>query len=51
MTLHRCTHALEKALLLEGLESGAPIEVTDDYIQQKRTELLARIQKGEKSGR
>lgn len=33
---------LEK-LLLEGLESGEPIDVTEEYIQQKRAELVQRI--------
>lgn len=32
---------LEK-LLLEGLESGAPIEVTPEYWQKKRAELIAK---------
>ncbi len=35
-----------EALLLEGLESGPPIEVTEEYLQQKREELVARIGKG-----
>lgn len=29
-------------LLLEGLESGAPIEITPEYWAKKREELLAR---------
>ena len=33
-----------EALLLQGLESGEPIDVTDEYVQRKRTELIARIQ-------
>ncbi len=32
-----------EALLLEGLDSGEPIDVTDEYVQRKRAELLARI--------
>ena len=39
-----------EALLLQGLESGEPIEVTDDYLQQKRAELLARIQGSQQRG-
>ena len=35
-----------ETLLLEGLDSGSPIEVTDEYLQEKRAELLARVQKG-----
>lgn len=35
-----------EALLIEGLESGAPIEVTDEYLQRKREELITRIGKG-----
>jgi antitoxin ParD1/3/4 len=37
-----------EALLLEGLESGTPIEVTEEYVQRKRAELLARMQKSVK---
>jgi antitoxin ParD1/3/4 len=33
-----------ETLLLEGLESGEPIDVTDDYIKQKRAELIKRIE-------
>lgn len=33
-----------EALLLEGLESGIPIEVTAEYLQKKRTELVACIE-------
>ena len=32
-----------EALLLEGLDGGEPIEVTDEYIQKKRAELLDKI--------
>ncbi len=39
-----------EALLLQGLESGTPIEVTDEYIQQKRAALLARMEKEGKRG-
>ncbi|NER47779.1 MAG: type II toxin-antitoxin system ParD family antitoxin [Symploca sp. SIO1A3] len=30
-------------LLLEGLDSGQPIEVTDDWWEQKCTQLLQRL--------
>ncbi len=30
-------------LLVEGLESGEPIDVTEEYIGQKRAELIKRI--------
>jgi len=38
-------HAQERLerLLLEGLESGNPIEVTPDYLSRRRRDLLARI--------
>jgi antitoxin ParD1/3/4 len=39
-----------EALLLEGLESGKPVDVTDEYIQQKRAELIQRIQGTVKHG-
>lgn len=32
------------ALLVEGLDSGQPIDVTDEYIQRKRAELLERME-------
>jgi antitoxin ParD1/3/4 len=32
-------------LLLEGLNSGPPIRVTDEYWDQKRAELVARHQR------
>ena len=31
-----------EALLLEGLESGAPIPVTPEYIERKRKQLIER---------
>jgi antitoxin ParD1/3/4 len=31
-------------LLIEGLDSGEGIEVTDEYIQQKRARLISRIE-------
>ena len=30
-------------LLLEGLNSGEPVEITDDWWLQKRTELMERL--------
>jgi antitoxin ParD1/3/4 len=39
-----------ETLLLEGLESGEPIDVTDSYIQQKRAELMKRIDGNRKHG-
>ncbi len=38
-------------LLMEGLESGAPIEVTESYLEQKREDLLTRIGKGSRRAR
>lgn len=40
---HRAQERLE-ALLLERLESGEPIAVTEDYLRQKRAELVKRIE-------
>ena len=34
-----------EAMLLEGLDSGEPIEVTDEWWENKRTELLERLRK------
>lgn len=34
-----------EALLLEGLESGKPIEVTKEYIDQRRESLKRRLKK------
>jgi antitoxin ParD1/3/4 len=36
------------ALLLQGLDSGEPVEVTDEYLQSKRAELLARMNRSSK---
>ena len=33
-----------EALLLEGLDSGEPIEVTDSWWEQKHTQLIQRLQ-------
>jgi len=34
-----------ETLLLEGLDSGEPIEINDDWWQQKRIQLLERLRK------
>ena len=34
-----------EALLLEGLNSGAPVEVTAEYWERKRVDLVARHRK------
>ena len=39
-----------ETLLLQGLESGEPIDVTDQYIHMKRDELLAQIEGNQKRG-
>jgi len=39
-----------ETLLLEGLESGEPIDVTRDYIAQKRTGLIERTEGVAKRG-
>ena len=41
----RVTQARLEALLLEGLDSGEPIEINDDWWQQKRIQLLERLRK------
>ena len=33
-----------EALLLEGLDSGEPVEVTDDWWEQKRIQLIQGLQ-------
>jgi antitoxin ParD1/3/4 len=35
-----------ETLLLEGLDSGDPVEVTEEWWQQKRAELMRRHQGG-----
>jgi antitoxin ParD1/3/4 len=32
-----------EALLLEGLDSGEPIEITDDWWEQKQIQLIERL--------
>ncbi|KAM3093767.1 type II toxin-antitoxin system ParD family antitoxin [Phormidesmis sp. 146-35] len=36
-----------ESLLLEGLESGEPVETTDDWWEQKRTQLVERFQQSD----
>lgn len=36
-----------ESLLLEGLESGEPVEATDDWWEQKRTQLVKRFQQSD----
>ena len=36
-----------EALLLEGIEGGEPIAVTDDWWNQKRTQLIERVQQSD----
>ncbi|MBD2179640.1 type II toxin-antitoxin system ParD family antitoxin [Planktothrix sp. FACHB-1355] len=42
---NRLAQAQMEELLLEGLDSGEPIEVTDEWWEQKRTDLLERLRK------
>lgn len=35
------------SLLLEGLESGEPVEATNDWWEQKRTQLVERFQQSD----
>ena len=41
--LERANEAKLERLLLEGLESGEPVEMTDDWMQERRQALAARI--------
>ena len=36
-----------ESLLLEGLDSGEPMEATDDWWEQKRTQLVERFQQSD----
>jgi antitoxin ParD1/3/4 len=36
-----------ESLLIEGLESGEPIEATDDWWKQKRIQLVERFQQSD----
>ena len=36
-----------ESLLLEGLESGEPVEATEDWWEQKRTQLVKRFQQSD----
>ena len=37
-----------EALLLEGLDSGPPIEITPEFWERKRRELVARVEEMKK---
>ena len=39
-----------EALLLEGLNSGEPIEITPEYWESKRKRVVERLAAGKKSG-
>ena len=36
-----------ESLLVEGLDSGEPVEATDDWWEQKRTRLVERFQQSD----
>ena len=36
-----------ESLLLEGLESGEPVEATDDWWEEKRSQLVTRFQQSD----
>lgn len=36
-----------ESLLVEGLESGEPVEATNDWWEQKRTQLVERFQQSD----
>jgi len=41
--LERADQAKLERLLLEGLESGEPIQMTDEWMQERRQALAARV--------
>jgi antitoxin ParD1/3/4 len=41
--LERADQAKLERLLLDGLESGEPIEMTDQWMQERRQALAARV--------
>ncbi|NJK67932.1 MAG: type II toxin-antitoxin system ParD family antitoxin [Microcoleus sp. SU_5_3] len=43
--LERVAKAQLETLLLEGLDSGESIEITDEWWEQKRTELVEKVRK------
>jgi antitoxin ParD1/3/4 len=43
--LERVTKTQIETLLLEGLDSGESIEITDEWWEQKRTELVEKVRK------
>jgi antitoxin ParD1/3/4 len=45
----RAAHERVDALLIEGLESEGRIEVSDDWWEQKKAKLLAKLDEGRSS--
>lgn len=43
--LERVAKTQLETLLLEGLDSGESIEITDEWWEQKRTELVEKVRK------
>jgi antitoxin ParD1/3/4 len=43
--IERVTKTQLETLLLEGLDSGESIEITDEWWEQKRTELVEKVRK------
>lgn len=43
--LERLAKVRLETLLLEGLDSGKPIEITDEWWEEKRTELVEKFSK------
>ncbi|WP_016950402.1 type II toxin-antitoxin system ParD family antitoxin [Anabaena sp. PCC 7108] len=43
--LEKVAQARLETLLLEGLDSGEAVEITDEWWEQKRTQLLERLRK------
>jgi len=43
--LERLAKVRVEILLLEGLDSGKPIEITDEWWEEKRTELVEKFSK------
>ncbi len=43
--LERVAKTQLETLLLEGLDSGEAIEITDEWWEQKRTELVEKVRK------
>ncbi len=45
----RAVEARLEGLLLEGLESGEPVEISDAWWQKKKAELTERLQRAKKA--